>query len=221
MTERVIRPGQFYICPEHVESGGAVDCSCGLVPYVPEQRLRDAEAEIERLRQGLLACATEAGEDVSDGIPTWPDVVEWAVRAVREGRVLYESAVDTAEATHEALRAERDALREKCRKAHRLLENVSPPHETRQNLQWARDARALLAEALSAVRDETEGEVMARFRNPALVLVALQQAVEAYPDQRVMQVIVNALGEDPFYVEDTDAAAALYSYATRVEADRA
>lgn len=53
-------------------------------------RERVLDAEVDRLRAGLLACATAAGEDVSDGIPTWPDVVEWAVRAVREGRETYE-----------------------------------------------------------------------------------------------------------------------------------
>jgi hypothetical protein len=47
-------------------------------------------AEADRLREGLLQCATEAGEDVRDGVPTWPDVVDWAVRAVREGRETYE-----------------------------------------------------------------------------------------------------------------------------------
>lgn len=43
------------------------------------------------------------------------------------------------------------------------------------------------------------------FRSPSAVLAALKAACEAHPDQRVMQVIVNALGPDPFYVEDAQA----------------
>lgn len=50
-------------------------------------------------------------------------------------------------------------------------------------------------------------------RNPASVLAALKGACEAHPDQRVMQVVVNALGEDPFYVEDAEAVEALVAYA--------
>lgn len=50
-------------------------------------------------------------------------------------------------------------------------------------------------------------------RSPDFVLAALSAAVIAHPDQRVMQVVVNALGTDPFYVEDQDAALKLKDYA--------
>lgn len=49
-------------------------------------------------------------------------------------------------------------------------------------------------------------------RRPDAVLSALKAACDAHPDQRVMQVIVNALGTDPFYVEDCDAALTLSDY---------
>jgi hypothetical protein len=45
------------------------------------------------------------------------------------------------------------------------------------------------------------------------VLVALKAACAAHPTQRVAQVIVNALGSDPFYVEDRKAARLLADYA--------
>jgi hypothetical protein len=50
-------------------------------------------------------------------------------------------------------------------------------------------------------------------RDPNAVLLALKAACLAHPDQRVTQVIVNALGEDPFYVENEKAAAKLADYA--------
>jgi hypothetical protein len=50
-------------------------------------------------------------------------------------------------------------------------------------------------------------------RRPDVVLLALRAACARHPEQRVMQVIVNALGTDPFYVEDTDAAHKLADYA--------
>lgn len=52
-------------------------------------------------------------------------------------------------------------------------------------------------------------------RCPSAVMTALGVACRAHPDQRVMQVIVNALGVDPFYVEDMDAHNALLAYAAR------
>lgn len=50
-------------------------------------------------------------------------------------------------------------------------------------------------------------------RNPGAALSALRAACMTHPDQRMGQVIVNALGADPFYVEDDDAEAKLYAYA--------
>lgn len=58
-------------------------------------------------------------------------------------------------------------------------------------------------------------------RAPTRVVNALQLACEAYPNQRVTQIIVNALGADPFYVEDLEAAAALNAYARGEGSDRA
>lgn len=46
--------------------------------------------EITRLRDGLEECALESGADVSDGVPTWPDIVAWAVESVRELRQVYD-----------------------------------------------------------------------------------------------------------------------------------
>lgn len=52
-------------------------------------------------------------------------------------------------------------------------------------------------------------------RSPTRVIRALEVACAAHPSQRVMQVIVNALGEDPFYAEDEDAESMLYEYAAK------
>lgn len=50
-------------------------------------RQRDeAVAERDRYREALIACATIAGADVSDGPPTWPDVDVWAIQAVQQLR---------------------------------------------------------------------------------------------------------------------------------------
>lgn len=50
-------------------------------------------------------------------------------------------------------------------------------------------------------------------RNPDAVIDALRAACAMHPTQRVMQVIVNAIGVDPFYVEDDHAAKRLNAYA--------
>jgi hypothetical protein len=47
------------------------------------------------------------------------------------------------------------------------------------------------------------------------VALALRAACRAHPDQRVMQVLVNACGVDPFYLEDDEARARLHAYAKR------
>lgn len=47
------------------------------------------------------------------------------------------------------------------------------------------------------------------------VIRALKTACAAHPEQRVTQVLVNALGSDPFYVEDPEAARKLYEYAAK------
>lgn len=52
-------------------------------------------------------------------------------------------------------------------------------------------------------------------RNPGGVIASLAEACVTYPDQRVMQVIVNALGTDPFYVEDDEAIKALMAYSEK------
>lgn len=44
------------------------------------------------------------------------------------------------------------------------------------------------------------------------VLIALKAACVAHPTQRVTQVIVNALGTDPFYMEDEEAEELLIKY---------
>lgn len=45
------------------------------------------------------------------------------------------------------------------------------------------------------------------------MLGALRVACASHPTQRVAQVLVNALGPDPFYIEDVDARTLLYDYA--------
>lgn len=55
-------------------------------------------------------------------------------------------------------------------------------------------------------------------RKPVAVLDGLKAALKAHPDQRVMQVIVNAISNgDLFYIDDEDAAMALYGYAKSVD----
>jgi phage gp36-like protein len=50
------------------------------------------------------------------------------------------------------------------------------------------------------------------------VALALRAACCAHPDQRVMQVLVNACcGVDPFYLEDSEAEQALRAYAEKAE----
>jgi hypothetical protein len=48
--------------------------------------------EVDRLRGALYECAVAAGEDTSDGVPTWPDLADWAVEAVRQMRRDYDDA---------------------------------------------------------------------------------------------------------------------------------
>lgn len=54
--------------------------------------LANHEARIRQLESALFKCAEAAGEDVSDGAPTWPDITTWAVRAVKELRKDYGNA---------------------------------------------------------------------------------------------------------------------------------
>lgn len=44
---------------------------------------------------------------------------------------------------------------------------------------------------------------------------ALNAAMHAHPNQRAAQVIVNALGPDPFYVSDDAATTSLWAYARK------
>jgi hypothetical protein len=55
-------------------------------------------------------------------------------------------------------------------------------------------------------------------RRPDAVLRALREACAAHPDQRVMQVVINALGVYPFDVEDEDASAKLDAYTRAADA---
>ena len=48
------------------------------------------------------------------------------------------------------------------------------------------------------------------------VMRALSAASCAHPDQRVMQVIVNACGTDPFYLEDEEATRLLFDYSRKI-----
>ena len=48
---------------------------------------------------------------------------------------------------------------------------------------------------------------------PAQFARALTEACRAHPEQRTCQVIVNALGTDPFHMEDEAAIAKLREYA--------
>lgn len=121
-----------------------------------EWMLEGVRERLEELRQGLLACATAAGEDVSDGIPTWPDIVEWAVRAVREGR---EASEHDARAAEDEVERLRDALAAASLRGHnaRVREN----HYLAE-LEWLRDqierCRAV-DEGIAADRDEARAEV--------------------------------------------------------------
>lgn len=47
------------------------------------------------------------------------------------------------------------------------------------------------------------------------VIRALEVACQAHPSQRVGQVIVNALGEDPFYLDNDEALERLNAYAAK------
>lgn len=47
------------------------------------------------------------------------------------------------------------------------------------------------------------------------VVHALEVACQAHPSQRVAQVIVNALGRDPFYMDNEEARERLYDYARK------
>jgi hypothetical protein len=78
------------------------------------------------------------------------------------------------------------------------------------------DVYAILVAALAMNMGQKDKPI----RMPAQVLTALKVATDAHPDQRVMQVIVNALGTDPFNVEDCDAIGKLYDYAASGEGER-
>lgn len=60
----------------------------------------DLEAEVKRLRQGLWQCAVEAGVD-TDGDTTYhgtfPDIVDFAVAAVKDLRECYEEVLSDDE----------------------------------------------------------------------------------------------------------------------------
>ena len=80
-------------CLDMRDGGGAyvlhADHEAALAAAVEER-----DREIERLKQGLWDCAGEAGTDL-DGDPTprhlaYPDIVDFALRAVRELRRDYE-----------------------------------------------------------------------------------------------------------------------------------
>lgn len=49
--------------------------------------------------------------------------------------------------------------------------------------------------------------------HPEAFAAALKAACIAHPQQRSCQVIVNALGLDPFYMEDSEAINKLFAYA--------
>lgn len=51
--------------------------------------------------------------------------------------------------------------------------------------------------------------------NPSAFVAALRAAQTAHPSMRTCQILVNALGIDPFYVEDGEAVAKLYAYAQK------
>lgn len=100
-------------CVRRAKKAGIPVSKCD--PSGITRRLRAPSAssdstEIERLRHGLLACAREAGEDVSEGIPTWPDIVDWAVAAVKTGRTEYDQETLEIEEQCKELRVEVDRL---------------------------------------------------------------------------------------------------------------
>lgn len=96
--------------PEGDEGYSCNECEldCYLCPHVEERLLRhittalestakERDAEIERLRQGLWECAIAVGEDIDDPTPhymTFPDIVEYALRAVREHRRDYDELLN-------------------------------------------------------------------------------------------------------------------------------
>lgn len=62
----------------------------------------DLLEQVEQLKAGLFQCAREAGADVSEGPPSWPSIVEWAVHAVIAAREVDEEGY--AELTSALLR---------------------------------------------------------------------------------------------------------------------
>ena len=50
-------------------------------------------------------------------------------------------------------------------------------------------------------------------RNPQAVLAAIKHALAVAPDLRVGELIVNALGSDPYYIADDEAAKAIVEWA--------
>lgn len=85
------------------------------------------------------------------------------------------------------------------------------------------------AERVRAIRDMAARQVLGTQRpedrplrgNVEGVLDALREAVKAYPDQRVCQIIVNATNRnDPFYVEDSELDRMLRDYAVQAGRDR-
>lgn len=73
-------------------------CGCGHKPSmchkVNAAAWCGAETPNVELRNALIACAEAAGEDMSGGVPTWPALHVWAVRAVRQLRADYDNAAE-------------------------------------------------------------------------------------------------------------------------------
>ena len=53
----------------------------GLYDRMKDQR-DVAQAKLKEAEEALFKCAEAAGEDTSGGVPTWPPIGEWALRAV-------------------------------------------------------------------------------------------------------------------------------------------
>lgn len=82
-------------------------CSCGHVLQMCHKRSAaqwcGGDEPVEDYRAALIRCAELAGADLSGGIPSWPSLQVFAIRAVEQLRADYDEALTSANVERSSL----------------------------------------------------------------------------------------------------------------------